>query len=54
MEADDVIEMQGQIRSASLVMFLIGFLVIFVTTYFLSGGITRPAHHHGCGAHAGK
>ena len=42
MEADGVLEMQGRIRSASLVIFLAGFLVIFVTTYFLSGSITRP------------
>ena len=42
MLADDVLEVQARIRNASLIMFLIAFLVIFVAVFFLSDTITRP------------
>lgn len=42
MLANDVLEAQSNIRNASLIMFLISFLVIFVAVFFLSNTITRP------------
>lgn len=42
MLANDVLEAQSRIRTASLIVFLIALAVIFVAVFFLSDSITRP------------
>jgi HAMP domain-containing protein len=42
MMADDVLAVQSRLRNASLLMFIVACLVIFITVFFLSDTITHP------------
>jgi HAMP domain-containing protein len=45
MTADDVIQLQGQIRNVSILVFIIAYAVVFVAVFTLSSTLTRPLMH---------